>query len=132
MSLCVASSLKIASYAVSLFTLTWSHSVEKVQWQEDWKIVNNKFEIVEARIKGSGAGMEPPEDSKLVSGWWVYKPKNIKQNEIILATSNTNIENWKLCLRGECFELPNNKNYFSHSNSLEFFFKRRKRNTFIL
>ena len=110
MSLCVASSLKIASYAVSLFTLTWSHSVEKVQWQEDWKIVNNKFEIVEARIKGSGAGMEPPEDSKLVNGWWVYKPKNIKQNEIILATSNTNIENWKLCLMGECFELPNNKN----------------------
>ena len=110
MSLCVASSLKIASYAVSLFTLTWSHSVEKVQWQEDWKIVNNKFEIVEARIKGSGAGMEPPEDSKLVNGWWVYKPKNIKQKEIILATSNTNIENWKLCLSGECFELPNNKN----------------------
>jgi hypothetical protein len=42
------------------------HSVEKVEWQEDWRIIISKLKIVDARVKGSGAGMEPPADSKLI------------------------------------------------------------------
>jgi hypothetical protein len=109
-SLCVASSLKVVSYAVSLFTLTWFHSVEKVEWQEDWKIINSKLKIIEARVKGSGAGMDPPENSKLIKGWWIYKPKISAKDELILATSEANIKNWSICFNGKCEELPKNEN----------------------
>ncbi|MFX6230366.1 DUF1850 domain-containing protein, partial [Acinetobacter baumannii] len=26
------------SLAVAAFTLSWTHSVEKVEWQEDWRV----------------------------------------------------------------------------------------------
>ncbi len=110
MSLCILAGTKITTFAVSFFTLTWFHSVEKTEWQEDWKIINSKLKIVEARIKGSGAGMEPPENSKLVKGWYVYSPKVSTKDEILLATSETNIKNWSVCFNGKCQELPKNGN----------------------
>ena len=110
MSLCVVSGLKTVVYTVSFFTLSWSHSVEKTEWQELWKIEKDKLVLKEARIKGSGAGMEPPEKSKLIEGWWVYKPKVSPKNELILANSEINIKNWNICYGGKCQELPKNKN----------------------
>jgi hypothetical protein len=110
MSLCVLAGTKVATFAVSIFTLTWLHSVEKTEWQEDWKIINSKLKIVEARVKGSGAGMEPPENSKLVKGWYVYRHKVTAKDEILLATSETNIKNWSICYNGKCQELPKNEN----------------------
>ena len=83
--------------------------VEKIEWQEDWIINHNQLEIVEARVQGSGAGMEVPEGSKFVDGWWIYRPKDIKTNELLLATSNTNIQNWKICFNGSCSVLKNNE-----------------------
>ena len=56
MSLCVLTGTKVTTFAISFFTLVWTHSVEKVEWQEDWKIINSKLKIVESRVKGSGAG----------------------------------------------------------------------------
>ncbi len=38
MSLCILAAAKTSIFAVSLFTLSWTHSVEKIEWQEDWKI----------------------------------------------------------------------------------------------
>jgi hypothetical protein len=110
MSLCVLAGAKVTTFAISFFTLTWMHSVEKVEWQEDWRIINSKLKIIEARIKGSGAGMEPPDDAKLVKGWWVYKPSISAKDELILATSQTNIKNWNICFNGKCKELPKNEN----------------------
>jgi len=110
MSLCVLTGTKVTTFAISFFTLVWTHSVEKVEWQEDWKIINSKLKIVESRVKGSGAGMEPPADSKLIKGWWVYKPKVSAKDELILATSETNIKNWNICFNGNCEELPKNQN----------------------
>ena len=109
MILCILSGLKLSTFALSFFTLSWTHSVEKIEWQEDWIINHNQLEIVEARVQGSGAGMEVPEGSKFVDGWWVYRPKDIKTNELLLATSNTNIQNWKICFNGSCSVLKNNE-----------------------
>jgi len=110
MSLCILTGAKVTTFAISFFTLTWTHSIEKVEWQEDWKIINSKLKIVEARIKGSGAGMEPPSNAKLIKGWWVYKPQVSAKDELILATSETNIKNWSICFDGTCEELPRNQN----------------------
>ena len=48
MSLCVLTGTKVTTFAISFFTLVWTHSVEKVEWQEDWRIINSKLKIVEA------------------------------------------------------------------------------------
>ena len=43
-----------AFVATHEFTLAWTHSIEKVRWEEDYRIVSDHIEIVEARIRGSG------------------------------------------------------------------------------
>ena len=68
-ALCVLSAGKTITLAASLFTLSWTHSVERVRWEEDWRVTPAGLEIVEARVKGSGAGMEPPPDAVLKNGW---------------------------------------------------------------
>ena len=108
MSLCILSGAKLTTVAISLFTLSWTHSVEKIEWQENWRINNSNLEIVEARIKGSGAGMDPPEKAVLKNGWYVYKPQIGQIKELNLSTSNTDLVNWKICFSGNCTVLENN------------------------
>jgi hypothetical protein len=50
----------VKTLALAAFTLVWTHSIEKVDWQEDWHVTPDGLELVQARVKGSGAGMEPP------------------------------------------------------------------------
>ena len=108
MTLCILVAAKTNVFLACLFTLSWTHSVEKIECQEDWKIVNSQLEIIEARIQGSGAGMDPPEGSKFKGGWWVYKPNKLSVKELLLSTSNTNLENWKICFNGNCQVLKKN------------------------
>ena len=85
MSLCILAAGKTMTLAVAAFTLSWTHSVEKTRWQEDWTITPAGLQIVEARVKGSGAGMEPAEGAVLSDGWWVYAPKLPPQRKLVLA-----------------------------------------------
>ena len=66
MSLCLASAGVVKTLTVSAFMLSWVHSVEKIEWQEDWIVTDQGLQIMQARIKGSGAGMEPAPDAKLI------------------------------------------------------------------
>ena len=59
MSLCILAGGKVTVIAATAFSLSWIHSVEKIEWQEDWAIVDAEFVLTEARVKGSGAGMDP-------------------------------------------------------------------------
>ena len=56
------------------FTLAWQHSVEKTRWEESYRIDGDRLRLTSARIQGLGAGMEPPPDAVLRSGWWTWKP----------------------------------------------------------
>ncbi|MGX9179225.1 DUF1850 domain-containing protein [Mesorhizobium sp. BHbdii] len=105
MSLCILAAGKTVTLTVAAFTLAWTHSVEKTRWQEDWKVMPSGLQIAEARIKGSGAGMEPPEGSVLRDGWWVYKPKMAPQGRLVLAASGATGEGWTLCTIQGCREL---------------------------
>src|SRR3979409_864590 len=58
--LCLASAGIVKTLAVAAFTLAWTHSIEKVEWQEDWRVTPQGLELAQARVKGSGAGLEPP------------------------------------------------------------------------
>lgn len=105
MSLCLIAAGKMTVLAATAFTLTWSHSVERTAWQEDWHLTSGGLEIVEARIKGSGAGMDPPEGAVLIAGWWHYKPQLGPLAELRLATSQTT-EPWQLCTSQDCMTIP--------------------------
>ena len=101
MGLCLATAGVVKSLAVASFMLTWTHSVEKTEWQEDWRVTPQGLEIVEARVKGSGAGMEPPPDARLVDGWFRWKPKLSVLPEVALGQSGMAGE-WRLCAEGTC------------------------------
>lgn len=105
MSLCILAAGKTAIVAAGLFTLSWQHSVEKVRWEEDWRVTPGGLEIVQARVKGSAAGMEPPEGSQLVDGWWVYAPDVGPVPRLLLASSGATAGGWTLCAGGECVTL---------------------------
>ena len=70
MALCLSASAVSAVLAINGFTLAWMHSIERVRWEEDWRFAGEQLQIVAARIKGSGAGMEPPDDAVLQGGAW--------------------------------------------------------------
>lgn len=105
MSLCIVAAGKTTMLAATAFTLMWTHSVERVAWQEDWRLTGEGLEIVEARIKGSGAGMDPPEGSVFAGGWWRYKPKVPPLPEVRLATSGATAP-WQLCTAETCLTIP--------------------------
>jgi len=91
--------------AISAFTLAWSHSVEKTRWEEDWRITPAGLELMGARIEGSGAGMEPPEDAVLQDGAWVYRPHLPSQPALLLARSGATGHGWEICAEGRCTEI---------------------------
>ncbi|WFP65951.1 MULTISPECIES: DUF1850 domain-containing protein [unclassified Mesorhizobium] len=105
MSLCILAGGKTMVLATAAFTLSWTHSVERTRWQEDWNVTSSGLLIVEARVKGSGAGMEPPEGSVLRDGWWVYAPRIGAQPRLVLAASGATGEGWTLCTAEDCREL---------------------------
>lgn len=104
MSLCIIAAGKTTMLAATVFTLSWTHSIERVAWQEDWQVTERGLEIVEARIKGSGAGMEPPDGSVFAGGWWHYNPAVAPLPELRLATSGA-AGAWQLCTPGKCLTI---------------------------
>lgn len=104
MPLCLAAGLLSASLATSGFTLAWTHSVEKTAWEEDWAIDGQRLVLREARVHGSGAGMEPPAGARLEAGVWHYRPAVPAVPRLRLAHS-PHAPPWRLCVEGRCATL---------------------------
>lgn len=105
MPICLIAGGKATAIALASFTLAWTHSVEKVRWEEDWELSDAGLRIVEARVRGSGAGMEVPDGAVLRDGVWHYMPSLLPQRELLLARSGATVGNWELCSAGECREI---------------------------
>lgn len=101
MPLCLTAGAVSATLAIQSFTLAWSHSIEKVRWEEDWRIEGRQLTIVEARIRGTGAGMEPPADAVLRDGVWHYRPAIAPMDKLTLANSPFTAD-YELCSEGSC------------------------------
>ena len=101
LSLCLASAGIVKALQVAAFTLVWTHSIEKVAWQEDWRVTAQGLELELARVKGFGAGMEPPPEARLVGGWFQWRPQRPLMPEVILGNSGAAGE-WRLCADGQC------------------------------
>ena len=102
--LCIGGGKAIA-LAAGLFTLSWTHSVEKTTWQESWAATPDGLVLKEAKVKGSGAGMEPGEGARRKDGWWIWEPKMAPLPALVLASSGATGAGWTLCGAGGCQEL---------------------------
>lgn len=99
--------LLIGSLAMAVgggFSLSWTHSVERVDWQESWNVQDDRLVLTEARVRGSGAGMEPGENAVRRDGWWVWSP-DLAVPELRLAASGATVGGWTLCTDTGCREI---------------------------
>ena len=104
-ALCILAGGKTAVIAASVFTLSWTHSVQKTEWRETWELSPAGLAVLEARVKGSGAGMEPAPDATLHDGWWTWRPQKQPRPSVVLAASGAVAGGWTLCADGGCVEL---------------------------
>ena len=104
MPLCVAAGGAVVAVALQSFTLAWTHSIEKIRWEEDWRIDGSRLVLLEARVRGSGAGMEPPAGSVLKSGVWHYAP-HVAPLDVLRLTHSHYAAGYELCRDGDCVPL---------------------------
>ncbi len=101
LGLCLARGAATVAIATSQFTLAWTHSIEKVRWEEHWRVTPAGLVVDEALIHGSGAGMEPPEGAVLKDGVWHYRPRLPPQPSVVLAASGFTPDH-TLCVGTDC------------------------------
>jgi len=85
------------------FTLAWDHSVAKTRWEERYRLDGDSLTLVEARVEGSGAGMESPPDARLRDGRWVWQPRSTHAE--LRLTRSTFTRDYTLCVDGRCANL---------------------------
>ncbi|NEX60476.1 DUF1850 domain-containing protein [Noviherbaspirillum galbum] len=103
-ALCLAAAALSVVVPVQAFTLAWTHSIEKIRWEEDYRVVGGRLQLEEARIRGSGAGMEPPDDAVFRQGAWHYRPAVSSFASIDLARSGY-VADYQLCWDGRCHSM---------------------------
>lgn len=97
MAICLGVGAVIVSIAAQQFTLSWTHSVERILWQEDWRVSGQNLTLVEARIKGNGAGMEVPDGAILKNGVWHYST-SLEVPALHLTISPFGRDEYQICM----------------------------------
>lgn len=95
----VAFTLVTVSIPADSFTLSWTHSVEKTRWEEDYVVRDARLILTAARVQGAGAGMEPGGVRR--GAFWEYRPKLPPLQSITLANS-AYAADYQLCAAGVC------------------------------
>lgn len=101
MPVCVAAGGLVVALAMQSFTLAWTHSIEKIRWEEDWRVEGDRLRLVEARVRGSGAGMEAPVGSVFEGGVWRYDP-HVAPLEVLRLTHSVYTAGYEICRDGAC------------------------------
>lgn len=100
-ALCLAAAGYSAHVPAHHFTLVWRHSIEKIDWEEDYVVAGDWLYLSGARIRGSGAGMEPSDEALLVDGVWHYRPAQRWSRTLTVARSEF-VQDYRLCIDGRC------------------------------
>ena len=93
-----------AQLAVDRFTLAWEHSVEKIRWEEDYRLTPAGLLLEEARVRGVGAGMDAPPAAVFADGSWRYRPPLPPLQPLRLSRSTT-AGDYELCTNQGCQSL---------------------------
>lgn len=101
MSLCLAAGVLVVALGSDEITLSWRHSVQKTLWEEVWRETPAGLLLSEARVEGSGAGMDPPDGAKLVDGYWRWRPDLPPLNEVVMRRSGATAD-YQVCIAGVC------------------------------
>ncbi|MFI4926382.1 MAG: DUF1850 domain-containing protein [Burkholderiales bacterium] len=95
----------------SRFTLAWMHSIEQIRWEEDYAVGPDpagapgcRLLPGEARIHGSGAGMDPPPDAHWRDGWYAYQP-HTPPLRLLRLTRSPYTADYDWCVDGRCRSL---------------------------
>jgi hypothetical protein len=104
MTACLMVGLAALHLSSPQFTLKWTHSVEKVEWVESWQVQTDGLHLLGAKVKGSGAGMEPDDSAVLRDGWWVWSADRLLP-ELDLAASGATGAGWQICDGATCTEI---------------------------
>ncbi|MDE2367743.1 MAG: DUF1850 domain-containing protein [Burkholderiales bacterium] len=99
--MCLSAGNWHAALPATAFTLRWTHSIEKIEWDEDYEIAGAWLLLSQARIRGSGAGMEPPAGARLFDGAWHYRPADRWRRRLLLARS-VYAADYRICIAGGC------------------------------
>ncbi|MBS0320519.1 MAG: DUF1850 domain-containing protein [Proteobacteria bacterium] len=83
------------------FSVAWTHSVEKTRWEERYRVEPASLVLVEARVEGSGAGMEAGPGARLVDGAWTWTPSSPPLPELRLTHSPYTAD-YTVCAARDC------------------------------
>lgn len=86
------------------FTLAWNHTIEKIRWEEDYRVTPDGLLLGEARIKGTGAGMEVPDGAELRDGSWHYR-RQLPPMQPLRVGRTPEAGDYQLCFEGTCHAL---------------------------
>ena len=99
-ALCLAAGALHVTLPAHRFTLRWQHSIEKIEWDEDYFVAGRWLMLSGARIRGSGAGMEPPPGAyRDDHGVYHYRLADPWRREVVLARSEF-VRDYDLCIDG--------------------------------
>jgi hypothetical protein len=100
MSLCLVGAGVAVTIAAEAFSLSWTHTIEKTEWREEWRVEAGELVLEEASVKGSGAGMEPPAEARLEDGAYVWRPGT--RHPGLVLRRDPHAGDWTLCAGGRC------------------------------
>lgn len=103
-ALCITVGTVMVELPLRAFTLQWRHTVEKVVWEEDYLVAGDWLYLSAARVRGSGAGMEPPPEAVKAGDAWVYRPAQRWRRTLQLARSEFG-DDYLLCTSEGCRSL---------------------------
>jgi hypothetical protein len=101
MNLCLAALGLMVSLGTRNITLAWTHSVEKIVWEEDWRATPRGLVITQARVRGSGAGMDPPPEARFDGHAWGWRPALPPLPFMEMRRSGATAD-WRVCIAGKC------------------------------
>lgn len=98
--ICLVAGLLVAQFGDEI-TLRWTHSIQKTVWEEDYRREADALRLVAARVRGTGAGMEPPAAAVLKEGVWHYVPQLPALPQVVL-THSPYVPAYAVCSAGQC------------------------------
>lgn len=103
-AICLVAGLLVAPLGETI-TLQWTHSIEKTLWEEDYRLQGDFLRLTSARVRATGAGMEPPLQAVFHDGAWHYTP-DLPLLPAVTLRHSPYVAPYTICTAAGCRPLP--------------------------